>query len=352
MAVFFALSPPPGIMLDRHPVYVILKTHNLDQQGFSFKQEDKMKNTIKFLALLFGFLLLAQSVYPEEERPFTQRFSLKLTWGFGSNIPIGDVNTCLESFNNNEIFEMHRKYETGQVAGEIKTLDDRISHWEAELRFDLTPRISFGIATSAPFHKHNQSSVTYTVIGYAGPQIMTWTFKPNIKVSYPIRLSAHYTSPLILRLRISVSGGFGIYTARISQLLRFDEITPIGKSSWYTWDQEAKRNFALGFHGNISLEYFFTNRLALVAEFQQRYIKISSLKGKVKHENSHGDNYEKNGTLYYFTTWDHLIGARYSTLEIWPEIPEDPVRLIDDVRKAVLDLSGHSFRLGIRIRLF
>lgn len=309
------------------------------------------KKQLLFLLLIF-LLSLIQSVYAEEKRPFKPKLSIKLTEGWGSNVPIGDVNDYLKSFNNNEVFEIHRKYETGQVVGEIKTLDDRVSHWEAELKFDLTPRISFGIATSAPFQAHNQSSVTYTILGYAGPQIMTWTFKPGIKVSYPISLSAYYTLPIILRLRISVGGGVGIYTARISQLLRFDIITPIGKPDWYSWDQEAKRNFALGFHGNIVLEYFLSDRLALVAEFQNRHIKISSFKGTVKHENFYGDKSEERGTLYYFTMWNYHIGARHSTLEIWPETPEDPFRWIDDVRKAVLDLSGHSFRVGIRIRLF
>lgn len=312
-----------------------------------------MKNTIKPLALLFGILLLAQFVYAEEKRPFKPGFSLKLTGGWGLNVPIGDVNDCLESFNNNTVFVNYRNDRPNQLVGEIKTLDNRTSHWEAELRFDLTPRIGFGIATADAFHTRNESSVTYTYIGVFGPQVMTWTFKPEIKVSYPIRLSAYYTLPLILRLRISVGGGVGIYTARISQLLRFDEISPMGIPDWHSWDQEAKRNRALGFHGNIVLEYFLSDRLALVAEFQYRHIKISSFKGTAKHDNLHGEKYERRGTLYYFRTEGHYIGSIYSTLEIWPETPYYPFdEWIDDVRKASLDLSGHSFRIGIRIRLF
>jgi hypothetical protein len=295
---------------------------------------------------------LAQFVNSEEKRPSKPRFSLKLTGGWGSKIPIGDVNDCLASFNNNEVFEIHRKYETGQVVGEIKTLDDRISHWEAELRFDLTPRISLGIATSLPIRKRNESSVTYTILGWAGPQVMTWTFRPDIKISYPIRLSAYYTLPVINRLSISIGGGLGFYSAKISQSLKFDEVVPAGDIFWYTWNQEAERNLALGFHGNMVLQYSLTNRLALIAEFQTRRTKIGGFKGKLKSVNEHGDSFEKDGTLYYFTEWNYFIGTRHATLEIWPDTPNDPFRWIDDVRKASLDLSGYSIRLGINIRLF
>lgn len=303
-------------------------------------------------AVFFVLFLLTQFVSSEEKKPFKSRFSLKLTAGLGSALPIGDVNDCLESFNNNEIFEAHREYETGRVVGEIKTLDSRVFHGEAELRFDITPRISFGIATSAPLHKSNESSVTYTILGWAGPQIMTWTFRPDIKVSFPMRLSAYYNLSFIPRLNISIGGGVGFYPAKISQFLRFEETPPVGVSDWGTWDQEAKRIFALSFHGITTLEYFLTDKLALVAEFQYRQSKISGFKGTLKYENYYGDKFERNGTLYYFTEWNYFIGTRHASMEIWPDTPNDPFRWIDDVRKASLDLSGYSIRMGINIRLF
>jgi hypothetical protein len=311
-----------------------------------------MKNIRTSLALIFTFLLAVQLVSSEEKRPSRPRFSLKVTGGWGSRVPIGDVNDCLASFNNNEVFEIHRKYETGQVIGEIKTLDDQISHWEAELRFDLTPRITFGIATSAPFHTRNQSSVTYTILGYAGSQIMTWTFRPEIRVSYPIKLSAYYVLPLFHRLSISVGGGVGVYPAKISQFRRYDAIYPDGDIGWFISSQLAKQNHGFGFHGNIILECSLKNRLALVAEFQARYVKISNFKGTLKASDHDGNSAQIAGTLYYFTEWGLSIGARYATLEIMEKPPELSIRFIKDIRKAVLDLNGYSLRIGLRIRLF
>jgi len=312
-----------------------------------------MKNKIRpSVCSLFVLFLLANFVYSEENMLFKKRFSIKLAGGWGSNIPIGDVNDCLESFNNNEVFEIHRKYETGRVVGEIKTLDTRVFHGEAELRFDLTPRISFGIATSTPIHKRNESSVTYTILGWAGPQIMTWTFRPEIKVSYPIRLSGYYTLPLIPRLNISVGGGIGLYPSKILHVMRYDATYPAGGTGWYYASQVAKRHFALGFHGNIILEYFFSNRLALVTEFQPRYVKISGFKGTLKVTNYSGQSHQISGTLYYFTEWNHSIGARHATLEVSEKSPDAGSRYFEDVREAVLDLSGYSLRIGIRVGLF
>jgi hypothetical protein len=291
-------------------------------------------------------------VSAEEKKPFKSRFSLKLTAGFGSDLPIGDVNDCLEAFNNNYVFEAHRESETGQLVGEIKTLDTRILNGEAELRFELTRRISFGIATSLPIRKRNESSLTFTILGWAGPQVMTWTFRPEIRVFFPIRLSTYYMLPLNRRLRLSIGGGIGIYPAKISEFFRFDEIDPSGGVSWYTWDQQAKQDFGLGLHGNASFEFLLNKRLALVAEFQYRLCKISGFKGTLKHDSIYGNKYEKSGTLFYYTAWNYFLGIRLPTLEIWPDSPNDPYISIGDVRKASLNLSGYSIRIGIHIRLF
>lgn len=311
-----------------------------------------MIKTRRPAALLLCLLFSALFVSAEGKRSFISRFSLKITAGIGSALPIGDVNDCLCSFNDNEVFEAHREANTGQVVGEIRTLDTRFFHQELELRFELTPRISFGIATSLPIHKRNESSLTYTILGWAGPQVMTWTFKPEIKVSSPIRLSAYYILPFFRRFSVSIGGGLGFYPAKVSHFLRLDETIPIGVSEWYTWDQEAKRNLALGVHGNAVLKYFLNDRLALVTEFQYRHIKIAGFKGTWKHENYSGEKYEKNGILYFFTEWDYFIGTRVANIEIFETPPEGGVRWIKDLRRAALDLSGYSIRFGINVRLF
>jgi hypothetical protein len=309
-----------------------------------------LKLRVFFLPVLC--LLLIRPCQAEEKKPFWSRFSLKVTAGWGSRIPIGDVNDVLKSFNDNKVFEFHRQHETGLVLGEIKTLDDRISHWEAELRFDLTQRISLGIATSPPIHKRNESSLTYTIRGWAGDQIMTWTFKPEIKVSYPIRLSAYYTLRLINRLSFLVGGGVGLYAARISQFTRYNATYPAGDTGGGTSSRVAKRNFALGFHGNVILEYSFRNWLAFVAEFQPRYVRIRNFKGTLMAAADGGNSAQVAGTLFYFTGWASTIGARLAAIEIMEKPQGGGINFIKDIRKAELDLSSYSLTMGLRIRLF
>jgi hypothetical protein len=311
-----------------------------------------MRTNFRNLLFLGLCLLAAGPLQAQEKRSFWSRFSLKLTAGFGSRLPIGDVNDVLRSFNNNEVFEAHREAQTGLVVGEIKTLDDRVFHGEVELRFDLTKRISFGLATSPPIHKRNESSLTYTILGWAGPQVMTWTFKPEIEVLSPIRLSAYYTVPVLNRLNVSIGGGLGLYPARISQFLRLDETLPVGVSEWYTWDQKAKRNLALGVHVNSVLEYLLNDHLALVAEFQYRRIRATGFKGGWKVEDIYGEKYAKDGALYYFTEWNYAIGTRLANLEIFEAPPEGGVRWIRELREAALGLSSYSTRMGISIRFF
>jgi hypothetical protein len=324
------------------------------QGGYYLIGEDTMKNKAKSLIMLIFILLLVISVYAEEKKSFKPKFSLKFTTGWGSAFPIGDVNTCLESFNNNSVFMDYRKYKPAQLVGEIKTLDGKTSHWEAELGFNLTPRIGFGIATAGSFHTRNESSLTYTFVGAFGPQITTWTFKPEVKVSNPVRLSIYYTIFSHPKINFSVGGGFGFYLGKAAQTLEIYLIRPVGIPELTTYQWDAERNFSIGFHGNVVLEYYFTRRLALVAELQQTYVKIRGLKGILKKNSSFGFYFEESGTLYYFTEWDLLIieGARHACLTVWSHIYEGSVTERHDIRKAVLDLSGYSFRIGIRIRLF
>jgi hypothetical protein len=61
---------------------------------------------------------------------------------------------------------------------------------------------------------------------------------------------------------------------------------------------------------------------------------------------------ESTGYLYYFTREDLYIGARRADLTVWEVPPDASIDFIMDVRKARLDLSGLSLRVGLRIMLF
>jgi len=311
-----------------------------------------MRFKCKFLFVASLCLVLVKPGYTQEKKSFWSRFSLKITAGFGSNLPIGDLNDYLESFNNNDVFDAHRQANTGLVIGEIKSLGTRDFHAEVEVRFDLTPRISLGFALSPPIHEHNESTLTYTIRGSAGNQVTTWTFEPEIKVSPPMKLSAYFALPLSARLQCLLGGGMGFYPSKISIVQRVHESYPVGSDSWGIAFQDARQNFGLGFHGNIALEYSLAKRVALVGEIQGRFVEIRNLRGTLKLTDNAGDHYEKPGTLYYCTIYDPVIGTRHVYVGIMEKPPEIGIGEIKDMRKASLNLSGYSIKIGINMRLF
>lgn len=304
----------------------------------------------KIFFLLLFCLLLVKPCYPDQKKPFWSKLSFKLTAGWGSDIPMGDINDCLESVNRNETFEFWRKTSPDRVVGEIKKLDNRASHWEMELRFDLTARIGIAMSTSGPFDRHNESSVIYTKIGYYGPHITTLTYKPRVKV-LPIRLSVYYSPLAISRASILISAGIGFYPAKMEQSLNYKMKSPFGEG-WHVLDWEARRQFSLGFHGGVGAEIRLLRSLALVIEYQRRHVRISGFKGTMTWTDNAGNQYEWKGTLYYYKEFDENIVAKYARLEVYDEPPIYGVGPPTDVREASLDLSGHSLQIGIRLIFF
>jgi hypothetical protein len=122
---------------------------------------------------------------------------------------------------------------------------------------------------------------------------------------------------------------------------------------WEYWKTDYKAN--LGFHGGIGMEYSLTKNLGLVLEVQGRYVKIKNLKGFIQSEDSHfiGRISKRKGYLwsYKISEWDF---RSYYNLDISEEPPRGsiPEISISEVRKAIIDLSGFSLRIGLRIRLF
>jgi len=306
--------------------------------------------TIWFLAI--NSLVFLTGIAYSKEVIFKPGFSIKLTYGMNNNF-WGDINTCLESFNSNELFDYMRRNFPELITGEIRELDNNASDWEAELRIGVGRRFAVSLATSEKIIQKNENFLTYIYRGSVGDQISSYTIRPEVKVAMPVRLGICYMLPLSSKINITFNTGGGYYTAKVSEYWKLGRTYPSGDSGWTIryWETDSKRVF--GFHGGIGLEYNLTKNFALVVEFQGRYVKLKDLKAIVQREGRYsGGIHEDKGTLYYFNMWDVGIGTRYDDLEVWEEPPEISIWDIQDVRKAVLDLSGYSMRIGLRIRLF
>lgn len=116
------------------------------------------------------------------------------------------------------------------------------------------------------------------------------------------------------------------------------------------WAVENK--FSVGFQGALGLEYRVAGNLILVAELQGRYIRMNGLKGRQEFVCEAG-HFEESGTLYYLrTTYGGEVGPWITALEVSKELPEFGFAPIKDAREAILNLSGFSLRVGLRVRLF
>ena len=303
-----------------------------------------MRNIKKTLVLLFCFSLLVPLLRPEQEKPFRRRLSLKLGGGGGFAL-IGSVNRSLGLLNNNETFKKLREDDPDSISGEIKGLNNWLADWEIELRMDLSPKISIGIAASAPFHRREESSLSYAIFenGIRGPRIQTLQYRTEARVFMPIKLNFYYSRRYWKKPKLILNAGIGYYPGRLSQYSGswFDNSWP-SSSYW-----EVKPKFPIGFHGGVSLEYPLLKNLFLVMDIQARYIMLGNLQGRQEDRWSDGTYYEKKGTLYSFEFGDSHIPAYYEVLAILETLEN-----AGTVRNATLDLTGVVLRVGIRVPLF
>lgn len=313
--------------------------------------------------MLFVLIIfLSRIVCSEEKEKFKPRFSIKLTGGW-RYVSIGDVNSHLESFNNSYDFEYARLNNPESISGEITQLNNHIYDWEAELRMDISSKFALGISTSGAIRKRNESSLTYVEKFYGieefydgGEWTSIFTFRPEVKAQVPVKLSIYYRLPFVFKTNIIFYSGIGYYSANVSKYEKLDLSIDSEYSywRWEHWKTDHKTN--LGLHGGIGIEYNLSKNLALVAEAYGRYARIRNLIGTLQKENSDsvGRIYESQATLWYFK-WA-CYGKGYYRLDISEESPSRWGIILEcsisNVRKARIDLSGFSVRMGIRIKLF
>lgn len=265
----------------------------------------------------------------------------------------GDINKSLGSFNNNDVFEETRNIAPELISGEIKKLNNFFNNWETELIISLNPNIAISLATSGSLQRRNESSLTYTYRGSAGDQISAFTFIPEVRVSMPVKLGMYYTFSRGTKTNLFLKGGIAFSSATASEFRRYELTPPVGVSEWVIRQWETNHNLFSEFYFGIGIEYSFMKNIAFVVEARGVYAKIKGLEGTMQSEHIFAGIYgEREGTLYFFNMWDGVIGTRYNDLEIWDNPPEGSFRDLENVRKAVLDLSGFSFRVGIKVNLF
>jgi len=116
--------------------------------------------------------------------------------------------------------------------------------------------------------------------------------------------------------------------------------------SWQEWTGEASSS-GFGYLAGLGYDWNLTSGLSLTAEMVYRHSRLADFGGEdVYKESSAYESIEK-GKLYY-------IQVDTGTAEVVPLVfirEKRPTEAgVMDVRKAELDLSGFSLKLGVRVR--
>jgi len=320
-----------------------------------------MKRFQLHLALCVVLLLtgLIGTITAAEGESGQRSFSLVVREGFGS-IKVGDLNTTLSSINS--AYDSVREAYPKRCVGEILPLPNGFKDWEAELQWKAWKGLSVGIAVSGPTRYYQKSFLTYSIIEEGTTQTENDTWESEIHVSAPVKFNLYYSLPVISKVNLIINGGIGYYKARIEQTWQWQFRLPADTSSLgHTYfDVTGQR---IGYHCGLALEYKFNERISMTVESQWRFAKIKSFKGSALTTDEQFDEYgnllgsdsiTEDGFLYHYIGDDLRINySRHEKIILTSLVPpwlgaDSP----SDIRKAFLDLSGFTFRIGLKIGLF
>jgi len=261
-----------------------------------------------------------------------KKFSLKLTGGYGT-MSAGDINEMLSSLDT---------ILTDLLSGFTKEGSLEKIKWgldfDGELIVDLTDNIGIGLGVGYIQRKKDSETIFMEPLG-----TVTITGEPKITV-IPIKLSAYYFYPIASRLNIFLNGGIGYYFGNITFGFGSD-VSAIEETFWTKNVIEAKDD-GIGFHGGIGFEYNMAKNFAFFVEGAGRYTKLKNWEGDITITDSDGYTDKSSGTVWYYET--EFFGKYYPTIDVAKDKPTYPD--IKNVRKFEGDLSGFSFRAGIRVK--
>jgi hypothetical protein len=149
----------------------------------------------------------------------------------------------------------------------------------------------------------------------------------------------------------------GYYSGKIKGSLDYD-ISDSEGAAWYRSSWESDWRSALGFHGSIGVEYMLSRRLALLLEAQFRSVKLGDLNATMDSDSNLWPSYfyyDSSGTLYRWSWGEEgPMGLGYEELIVWQGTPPHSPQTFGGhaMGKAILDLTGYSMKIGIRIGLF
>lgn len=260
-------------------------------------------------------------------QPAEYAFDLFL-YGGGSFISGGDLNKGAQGFAD---FYSHSL----AIEGKGKVKPARLSYiYGGELSFPLSPYFSLGLGVDY-FLGERESRVEFEKTSSTDIYITRPKFQ-----ALPLRLSlSFYPLPYFY-----FKWGFEYYFAQCSYFYQYKT-----EEFQEEWQGEAKAQ-DIGFLGGFGFEWKLFSPLSFVIEATGRYARIMGLKGEGKYKDPEGTVYTEEGSLMIYEKI-RIIGEKgYPHLFIHEKAPTAYVSPDPKPKEAILDFSGFSLKVGIKIR--
>jgi opacity protein-like surface antigen len=263
---------------------------------------------------------------PREDRPALA------FWGGGRYAAVGDLNAGAKG--------LARYYEARLAAageGNVKAL--HFSYlFGAEARLPLALGFSFSLGA-----EYGSGESPGSVVYKDGSQEVSLTTKPRVR-AIPISLALVYYPLPVFYLKAGADYTF----ARCNYTYRLTKINSGSKTeSWQEWTGEASSS-GFGWLTGVGLDWNVTSGLSMAVEIAYRHSRLADFGGEGLYQESTAYQSTEKGKLYY-------IQVDTGTAEVVPLVfirekkPSEAGVLA--ARKAELDLSGFSLKLGIKFQL-
>jgi hypothetical protein len=284
------------------------------------------KNKVKreFILASILFLCFISKTYGFE-------FSLKLAGGLSFVNP-ANINHIRQGWEELYKIDADEHQNWSFIEGEIGSLKNSFD-FEGEFVYTLHPRIAISIGTGFIFSELNPDKPNFSI----KKNISTYEYIYPMKVSaMPVILSGYYFYPLNNRFKVYAKAGAGFIWAKYI-------------------DREGKKQFDKDKYGYYSSQNtkargsMLSGALGLIIESEQGInFFIESSFRKTNISNFTGENKSGLiGTLYFFDEFNSDLEFWQPKLQILTQEPAgDSFRA---VKKAEIDLSGFSVKLGIII---
>jgi hypothetical protein len=209
--------------------------------------------------------------------------------------------------------------------------------WDFGVEFGVTLNRRWGIGLGAGAIQTGRESLRESA--YKSDKLATYEF-------YQERLTTRVRAiPLTLclqlglfsnnRMNLSAVGGISYYFGTVDWEYR----TQNKSSSEFTEENWRGTSGAWGFQGGLELDFNINRKLTFFVEGLGRYARWTDVRGDFQ-----ADGTTVKDAFLWYTEWGQFPGLAIDSKE-----PSGGI--YQNVRKAVIDLSGFSVRVGLKVRL-